>query len=224
VESPEYQSQSEIFLANEADSWYLRNRDHFESGNNSEIDVDFLCNSLSPFRASIANILEIGCSSGKKITNLTEFFNARGFGVDPSDMAINTAKESAQNQPLELNFEVGLATDLPYPDQMFDLVYFGFCLYLIPPSEIYKALMEADRVVKQGGFIAILDFDYGSLRVNPYRHAEGVFSYKNNYSQIFTSSSYYSLVNKWSFSHQGDYFTADREERISIEILYRELL
>ena len=224
MEEPKYETQSEIFLSAEGDAWFLRNRDHLESTKINNIDVDFICNSLFPFKGGITNILEIGCGSGTKIANLAEFFNASGFGLDPSHMAIDSAKESAKDNRPELNFAVGLATDLPYSDQIFDLVFFGFCLYLVPPSETYKTLMEADRVVKNGGFIAILDFDYGSRKVNPYRHAEGVFSYKNNYSQIFTSSGYYSLVNKWSFSHSGKYFTSDRDERISIEILHKEIL
>lgn len=224
MEEHQVETQSDTFLAAEGDAWFLRNREYLESSNNGGIDVDFICNSLFPFQNSITNILEIGCASGKKLLSLVEYFKASGFGLDPSQMAINKAREANKEGTSRLNFEVGVATSLPYRDDMFDLVFFGFCLYLIPPSETYKAIMEADRVLKHGGFIAILDFDYGSLRVNPYKHAEGVFSYKNNYSQIFLSSSYYSLVNKWSFSHSGEYFTHERDERISIEILYKELL
>ena len=188
------------------------------------IDVDFICNSLFPFQNEINDILEIGCASGKKISSLVKYFKANGFGLDPSQMAINKAKDIHKDDITQLNFEVGVATALPYRNDSFDLVFFGFCLYLIPPPETYKAIMEADRVLKHGGFIAILDFDYGSLRVNPYKHLEGVFSYKNNYSQIFLSSGYYSLVNKWSFTHSSEYFTHERDERISIEILYKELI
>ena len=223
MEKPQFEKQSDTFLATEGDAWFLRNREHLESSNIGCIDVDFICKSLFPFQERITNILEIGCASGKKISSLVEYFKATGFGLDPSQIAINRAKEVNKDSISQLNFEVGVATALPYRDDMFDLVFFGFCLYLIPPSETYKAIMEADRVLKHGGFIAILDFDYGSLRVNPYKHVEGVFSYKNNYSQIFLSSGYYSLVNKWSFSHSGEFFTHERDERISIEVLYKEL-
>jgi ubiquinone/menaquinone biosynthesis C-methylase UbiE len=144
--------------------------------------------------------------------------------LDPSQLAINKAKESNRGNASPLNFDVGTATSLPYFDEMFDLVFFGFCLYLIPPSETYTAIMEANRVVKHGGFIAILDFDYGSLKINPYKHTTGVFSYKNNYSKIFLSSSYYSLVSKWSFTHTSEHFTHERDNRISIEIFYKELI
>jgi ubiquinone/menaquinone biosynthesis C-methylase UbiE len=122
-----------------------------------------------------------------------------------------------------LDFQTGLATQLPYQDKKFDLVFFGFCLYLIEPNEIFKAVMEADRVLRNGGFLAILDFDYGQLCVNPYKHAPGIFSYKNHYSQIFTSSNYFHQISKWSFSHSDNSFTAEKDERLSIEVLYKEL-
>lgn len=217
-------SQSETFLQSEGDAWYSRNREKLDSSKAETFEINFISDSLVPFQSSISNILEIGCGSGEKLAKLAENFKASGFGLDPSQMAINKATELTKHHNSKLNFEVGLATDLPYQNEVFDLVFFGFCLYLVPPSETYRAVMEANRVLKYGGFVAILDFDYGSLKVNPYKHAAGVFSYKNNYSQIFTSSGNFSLVNKWSFNHASKYFTQDREERISIEILYKELL
>ena len=217
-------SQSATFLEGEGDAWFSRNQQQLESSDTPSIDVDFICESLKPFRGSIQNILEIGCGSGKKLSQLTSHFKASGYGLDPSLMAINKAREITQLQDSKLSFEVGLATDLPYKDAQFDLVFFGFCLYLIPPLETYKAIMEANRVLKWGGFLAILDFDYGSLKINPYKHAEGVFTHKNNYSQIFTSSGYYSILSKWSLNHTSDFFSLDREERVSIEVLYKEVL
>ena len=217
-------SQSATFLEGEGDAWFSRNQQQLEYSDTPSIDVDFICESLKPFRGSVQNILEIGCGSAKKLSQLTSHFEASGFGLDPSLMAINKAKEITQLQDSKLNFEVGLATDLPYSDGQFDLVFFGFCLYLIPPIETYKAIMEANRVLKCGGFLAILDFDYGRLKINPYKHAEGVFTHKNNYSQMFTSSGYYSILSKWSFNLTSDFFSLDREERVSIEVLYKEVL
>ena len=217
-------SQSEGFLEGEGDAWFSRNYEQLESIEARTFEIDFICDSLAPFRNKVQNILEIGCASGKKVAQLAEYFEASGFGLDPSQMAINRATELTMHNNSNLNFEVGLATNLPYPDGMFDLVFFGFCLYLVPPSETYKALMEANRVLKQGGFVAILDFDYGSLKVNPYKHADGLFTYENNYSQILTSSGYFSLVSKWSYNHTSNYFIQERDERIAIEILYKELL
>ena len=124
-----HKKQSDIFLATEGDAWFLRNRDDLESFKSIDFDVDFISNSLAPFRESITNILEIGCASGRKVASLAKYFDARGFGLDPSQLAINEAKESNRGNISQLNFDVGTATDLPYLDEMFDLVFFGFCLY-----------------------------------------------------------------------------------------------
>jgi ubiquinone/menaquinone biosynthesis C-methylase UbiE len=133
-------------------------------------------------------------------------------------------KKASKLKDSQLNFSVGLATDLPYQDEMFDFVFFGFCLYLVPPAETYKAIMEANRVLKNGGFLAILDFDHGGLKVNPYKHATGVFTFKNDYSGMSLASNFYSLVSKWSFSLKGGFFTEERDERISVDVLFKEKL
>ena len=94
----------------------------------------------------------------------------------------------------------------------------------MPPAETYKAIMEANRVLKNGGFLAILDFDHRGLKINPYKHAPGVFAFKNDYSGMFLASNFYSLVSKWSFSLEGDHFIEEREDRISVNILFKEIL
>ena len=215
-------SQSAKFLNGEGDAWYSRNLENSNTSQES-IDVTFICSTLNSHKLQIRNILEIGCSSGLKVKTLSEKFNAFGYGIDPSNAAITSAGKYQEASDGKLEFVTGVATDLPYEDNKFDLVFFGFCLYLVPPNEIFKAITEADRVLKNGGFLAILDFDYGRLKINPYKHADGIYSYKNNYPALFTATGYFHQVSKWSFSQISSTFTEDRDERISIEILYKEL-
>lgn len=217
-------SQSHTFLHGEGDAWFNRNLEQLKSSTTQTVEVDFIINSLVPFRGQFQNILEIGCGSGIKLTKLSESFQADGFGIDASGAAIMEAQRLSDLKDSRLSFEVGLATNLPYENEKFDFILFGFCLYLIPPNETYAAIMEANRVLKNGGFLAIVDFDYGGLKINPYKHAPGLFSFKNSYSQIFMASHYYSLVSKWSFSHTNSHFIQDREERISVEVLFKEVL
>jgi ubiquinone/menaquinone biosynthesis C-methylase UbiE len=211
-----------MFINGEGDAWFSRN---LENSNTQlvPVDIDFIFSTLGTRKNEIANILEIGCSSGVKVKTLSEKFDAYGYGIDPSQVAIESARKYEETSDGKLQFLTGIATDLPYEDSKFDLVFFGFCLYLVPPNEIYKAISEADRVLKNGGFLAILDFDYGQLKVNPYKHADGIYSYKNNYSALLTSSGYFHQVSKWSFSQNGISFIDDRNERLSIEVLHKEL-
>ena len=216
-----HESQSQIFENSEGNAWYTRNpKSNQITGNEQELD--FIYSTLDPFRDQLSSILEIGCGGGAKLEALSKHFQASGFGIDPSVVAIKDATKRCSTIGSGLNFQTGLATDLPYDDGQFDLVFFGFCLYLVPPREIFRAVAEADRVLRNGGFLVILDFDYGSLKVNPYKHASSVFSFKNNYSELFTSSNYYHLVSKWSFSHFSMSFVSDKDERVAIEVLFKE--
>ena len=100
---------------------------------------------------------------------------------------------------------------------------FGFCLYLVDRSDVFKVIAEADRVLKSGGFMVIVDFDPKLPQKVPYHHIPGLFTYKTSYSDFFTAGGNYYLVAKESFSHQSDNFAVDSNERISICVLYKEL-
>jgi ubiquinone/menaquinone biosynthesis C-methylase UbiE len=216
-------SQSSLFLGGEGDAWYMRNSENLYTASDSP-DVGFISSTLNAFQNSNSTILEIGCGGGAKLSALSEYFDSLGYGIDPSKRAIRSAREKYSQTQSKLHFETGIATNLPYEDNQFDLVFFGFCLYLVPPNEILSAAMEADRVLRQGGFLAILDFDYGQQKVNSYKHADGVYSFKNSYSKLFTSLGYFHQVSKWSFSHSDNSFAVDKDERISVEVLYKELI
>jgi ubiquinone/menaquinone biosynthesis C-methylase UbiE len=216
-------SQSNLFLGGEGDAWFLRNSDSLNTAPGFP-DIDFITSTLSAYQNSISTILEIGCGEGSKLSALSKYFDSLGYGIDPSKKAIESASENYSQADSKLHFQTGIATNLPFKDNQFDLVFFGFCLYLVPPNEILGAAMEADRVLRKGGFLAILDFDYGQQKINNYKHADGINSYKNTYSKLFTSLEYFHQVSKWSFNHTDNSFAADKDERISIEVLYKEII
>jgi ubiquinone/menaquinone biosynthesis C-methylase UbiE len=216
-------SQSSLFLGGEGDAWFLRNSESLLTPSDSP-DISFISSTLKAFQNSISTILEIGCGGGAKLSALSKCFDSLGYGIDPSKKAIQSAREKYSQTESKLHFETGISTNLPYEDNKFDLVFFGFCLYLVPPNEILRTAMEADRVLRKGGFLAILDFDYGQQKVNNYKHAEGVYSFKNTYSKLFTSLGNFHQVSKWSFSHTDNSFAVDKDERISVEVLYKELI
>jgi ubiquinone/menaquinone biosynthesis C-methylase UbiE len=216
------ENQSEIFLKGEGDGYYSRNKSALEGG--QFYCEELLCQTLSPFRGEINQILEIGCSNGAKLQHLCKFFEAGGKGVDPSSKAVAAGNErlssvGAQN----IKLEVSTANVLPFEKHEFDLVYFGFCLYLVDREDLFAAIAEADRVLKPGGFLAIEDFDPSQRHKRPYRHREAVFSYKQQYANLFTASGHYYLVSKHSFSHSGHHFEKNSDERVSLSLLYKEL-
>ena len=217
------QKQSDFFINSEGDGWYERNYEMLKEKNetiNKSKDVQFINQILYPNKENINNILEIGCSSAIKLKSLVKYFNASGAGIDPSVVAIENAKNDATLADLDLR--TGIASSLPYASQSCDLVYFSFCWYLLDRTEIFTAVAEADRVLKDGGFLAICDFDNSTPYKRPYHHKEGLFSYKNDYSKIFTGSGHYHLMAKESYSHQAEFFTKEFDERVAISILFKQ--
>jgi len=143
-------------------------------------------------------------------------------GVDVSDEMIRIARERLRGVPnahAHLNDGADLAM---FQDESFDFVYFGFCLYLLDRRDLFSAIAEADRVLKNGGFLAITDFDPIHRHKRPYHHKEGVFSFKQDYSRFFTESEMYYLVAKNSFSHRQPFFDEDGNERVSTTLLFKE--
>ena len=210
-------NQAKIFLESEGDTWFERNKASLSS-KTYFYETDTIKRVLEAFKKNINAICEIGSGNGAKLNDLCKFFNALGYGVDPSTNAVNAGNKEYKN----ITLKVSTAASLPFKDSEFDLVYFGFCLYLVDRLDIYKAVAEADRVLKNGGFLAILDFDPALRHKKPYHHKANVFSYKNCYSDFFISSGHYYLVAKESFSHDENHFSTDSSERVSIAILYKE--
>lgn len=208
--------QKNIFLNGESNSWFNRNRLAIKN-QTSIIDIDEILNYISDQNS----ILEIGCSNGYRLNYLYEKlsnFNISLYGIDPSNESIEDGKKNYLN----LNLEVGTSDLLNYTDNSFDIVIVGFCLYLVDRELIFKTISEIDRVLKQNGFLVITDFEPPFPLKTPYKHLDGVFSYKNNYSNFFTAGSHYSLVRKLNYNHKDLAFDSNFNERVSVSILFKE--
>jgi ubiquinone/menaquinone biosynthesis C-methylase UbiE len=213
-------TQESAFLNGEANNWFNRNRDGLRSPDDS-VGVNSITSMLVPFKDEISRMLEIGCSDGSKLRSLCKNLDATGFGIDPSSDAIAAGK-AVTDSTVEMNLTVGTASNLQFENSYFDVVFFGFSLYLIDRNMLFQAVSEADRVLKAGGFLVIQDFDPGFRYKRPYTHLEGISSYKNSYVDLFSASGHYFEAEKVSFSHSKGTFDKDPHERISISLLYKE--
>jgi ubiquinone/menaquinone biosynthesis C-methylase UbiE len=211
-------TQKDIFLNGESDNWFFRNKESLK--NQTEfIDV----NEVLGYIKKQSNILEIGCSNGTKLNYIQEKLpnlNLSLFGIDPSVKSIKDGKSSFCN----LKLEVGTSDLLNYPDNFFDIVLVGFCLYLVDRNLIFKTISEIDRVLKQNGFLVITDFEPPFPIKKPYIHKKGVYSFKNNYSNFFVGGGHYNLLRKVHYNHKDLIFDSNFNERVSTSILYKENL
>ena len=214
-------SQNDMFAEGEGDAWYLRNRSHLQSISNLKFrsDIDFVCSELAPHQNDINAVLEVGCSNGLKLEYVCRQLNAAGKGIEPSQKAVEDGNARIGDGKIEL--AVGSSDSIVFPDNEFDLVNFGFCLYFCDRSKVLRSISEADRVLRPGGFLVITDFDAGPLRKNQYVHKSGIFSFKQDYSAILLATSAYHLVAKRSYSHSKPFFDTDPDERVATWILYK---
>jgi ubiquinone/menaquinone biosynthesis C-methylase UbiE len=206
-------SQKKVFLSTEGDQWYLRNKQSYELNKK-----DVVVQSLQSIELVPGKVLEIGCANGNRLNIINEVFGSECFGLDPSKSAI----EEGRNKFHKIRLQVGTADDLPFEDKKFDMIIFGFCLYLCDPKDLFKIAYEADRCLSDGGFIVIKDFCPPFPYKNKYSHKEGVFSYKMNYSKMFAWNPSYNEIFNTVFSHSGYALRDIPDEKVAISILIKK--
>jgi ubiquinone/menaquinone biosynthesis C-methylase UbiE len=205
-------TQRDTFLQEEGDAWYERN------SHSAGIVPLLFVKEFSKIHPVPQRILEIGCSFGENLRALHTSYGCAVYGIDPSAKAV----EAGRVQAPHLQLTVGTADSLPYNDQFFDCVIFGFCLYLCDRELLFKIAGEADRVLHAPGHLLIMDFFPPYPYRNTYTHKSGVFSYKMNYSSMFLWHPAYSLVSHRSLTHSAENFDAYPDERIALICLAKQ--
>jgi SAM-dependent methyltransferase len=107
-------------------------------------------------RCSSQCILDIGCGTGGNLIFLTRW--GHGLGVDVSPLALNLARRRRLPRLAQAS---GLA--LPYPNDTFDLVTFFDVLYHRWITDDNRAIHEAYRVLRPGGWLLMTDSALPSL-------------------------------------------------------------
>ncbi len=203
-------SQKAIFLNGEGDGWFVRNKDGLAG---REAGDDPVLGLLAGMELGGKAILEVGCADGWRLRKL-EAMGAMCSGVDPSAQAIEAGGACAPKQVLK----VGTADALAFADQSFDVVIYGFCLYLCDRADLFRIAAEGDRVLREGGLLVIYDFCTDTAYRNPYSHSAGMYSYKMRYGDLFSWNPAYAMVHH-ELVHGGDAM----DERVGITVLRKQL-
>jgi len=108
-------------------------------------------------------VLDVGCGTGELLARLAaKYPSARLAGLDPVPEMLEVAKGKLRPG---VDFRVGWANELPWPENSFDVVVScNMFHYIIHPVE---AVREMERVLRPGGSIVITDWcdDYLACRV-----------------------------------------------------------
>lgn len=94
--------------------------------------------------------LDIGCGEGGNTRKLAER-GARMTAVDIAPTFLRHAREAEAAAPLGIDYRPGDGTALPFPDAQFDFATAFMSLMDMPQPD--KALREAARILKPGGFL-----------------------------------------------------------------------
>jgi len=207
-------NQKEVFITSEGDRFYERNKTNLTSIDEVAAS-DPILTSLKELNLQPKRILEIGCSSGWRLESYRRIYDAECFGIDPSSIAVADGAAAFPN----LSLHQGTADKLPFKNCTFDLVVFGFCLYLCDRGDLFRIASEADRVLSDNGHIAILDFSPPFPYRNEYKHQPGLYSYKMDYSNMFLWNPAYVLFSKSVLTHTGLIRINEPDERLAVVIL-----
>jgi ubiquinone/menaquinone biosynthesis C-methylase UbiE len=218
-------SQKKSFLQHEADSWFDRNM-HAVMGRFSghgECD-DFIIKTLDRYKIQPCKILEVGSSAGYRLNSIKEKYpESEPYGIDPSTKAIVFGKT---HYP-QINLSVGTADKLPFEKEMFDVVIIGFVFYVVDRELLFQSITEIDRVLKNTGFLIIVDFFSEKPLKNKYAHISDfqAYSFKQRYEDIFTASHLYHLMDKTTLNHasQKDDVQSDFYDLVSVTLLKKDI-
>lgn len=100
-----------------------------------------------------SKVLDLCCGSGQATGVLVEEFEAVT-GLDASPLSIKRAKH---NVP-QASYVEAFAEEMPFSNNLFDLVHTSAALHEMQPEQLRLILKEVYRVLKPGGVFTLADF------------------------------------------------------------------
>jgi SAM-dependent methyltransferase len=203
--------QKDIFLMSEGDAWMRRNE---SAPGTRDWLTDPICRTLADLPPEgTLNVLEIGCADGARLEYLAQVRGHRVAGVDPSEDAVSRAVQRG------IRAYRSTADALPFAAGAFEVVVFGFCLYICDDEDLFKIAYEADRVLSDPGWLLILDFEARAPLYRAYHHLESIRSRKMDNKSMFLWHPCYTLASHEKFHHVTGQWTDDPDEWVSVACL-----
>ena len=116
-------------------------------------------------------VIDVCCGTGAQVLE----YGRQGIiatGIDNSqDMLKLATKNRMRQQAVNVSFQLANATNLPFPDGYFDYASVSLGLHDKDKPTRYQIISEMKRIVKQNGFLILIDF-----QIPLPRNAWGVFA------------------------------------------------
>jgi ubiquinone/menaquinone biosynthesis C-methylase UbiE len=106
-----------------------------------------------------SSILEIGCGTGTLsiLSKARTGASGKVFGIDAAPEMIQRAKNKAARNNTDIDFRVGDISNLPFDNNLFDIVMCSFMIFHISSDKREKGFNEIYRVLKNNGVFVIVD-------------------------------------------------------------------
>ncbi len=209
--------QKEIFQNFEGDAWFERNKDALKKIDPEAdpliLELKNLMHSKLVDKPKKIDILEVGCGDGTRSKFISDLMDCNVYGIDPSQKAVKAAVSKG------IIAAEGTAEKLPYQDDKFDLLIYGFCLYLCDRKDLTTIAKEARRVTKDDSWLIIKDFFSDNEVENSYSHLDTIKSFKMDYRKIFETDGAYVCYSHKLIDHETHKFTDIKENWMSISLM-----
>jgi len=113
---------------------------------------------------NVADIVDLGCGTGRFSQTLAELFDANIVGVDPSHKMLNQARNKSNSG--RISFVIASAEAIPLGDGVADMVFMSMVLHHLSSPE--KTALECHRVLRKGGYVCIRNTVSDEISSYPY--------------------------------------------------------
>lgn len=157
-----------------AKAYEEKRRDPHKGAWNQYLEMPAMESLLKPLVKGL-KVLDVGCGTGR-LTEKIRDWGGKVMGVDPSEKMIEIARERS----CDVEYRMGEASHLPFPDGAFDVVASSLVMHYL--NDLVPAFKEVGRVLKpQGYFVFSMHHPFeesierngnGIPTVRPYFHSE----------------------------------------------------
>ena len=209
--------QATAFTAGEGDRYFERNA-HLPDSYDPR--ADHVVRLLDSGGLTPASVIELGAATGHRVAALVERWGCRGVAVDPSA----AATREGQRRFAEVEFVVG-TLDAPSVSGAFDVVIVNFVFHWVGRSVLLSSVAAVDLLVADGGHLVIGDFLPAGFARTEYEHRLGLWTYKQDYADVFCSSGLYGRVASLAGRYGGAMPCGDAApmDRASYTLLHKSL-
>ena len=167
--------QSKIFVDEEADHYYQRNKFH------RNFIADYLLSLFPKKDFATYDIAEFGIGGGQNLMLWKNYCN-RAHGYDASNEGIQCFQSFYEASPEKEAYyaeRVNLCESFLTPIQ-YDLIVYGFFAYYVADSELIAVRENMLKALKPGGYVFVHDFLARENTMYPDAHNEKLLVHKRN--------------------------------------------